>query len=241
MVYRFFFIFLLIVILVSVYQFSLPSREASKQAFNNSEYIGFESGIRNLQDGTVEVSSFVRMPEVTPNMFLWWFTDYLQTTQHYKMWHPEDHVWMQWENKKVGEIIGSHHLVHEYIGGDMMKLRIQFISPGEILGYDPNDKNIVVLCAKVGLLGMNLNIAEMCHVVQKKVWGSELRSIFWLGVFSDQSPETYLDRFIFSWLANNFVVRKFTVSKSEGLALQKHCSEEMTYLAEFLPTLYQQN
>ena len=149
--YRIFFISLLIVILISVYQFSLPNREVSKQVFNNSEYIGFESGIRNLQDGTVEVSSFVRMPEVTPNMFLWWFTDYLQTTQHYKMWHPEDHVWMQWENKKVGEIIGSHHLVHEYIGGEMMKLRIQFISPEEILGYDPNDQNTAVLCAKVGL------------------------------------------------------------------------------------------
>ena len=241
MVYRIFFISLLIVILISVYQFSLPNREVSKQVFNNSEYIGFESGIRNLQDGTVEVSSLVRMPEVTPHMFLWWFTDYLQTTQHYKMWHPEDHVWMQWENKKVGEIIGSHHLVHEYIGGEMMKLRIQFISPEEILGYDPNDQNTAVLCAKVGLLEVGLNIAEMCHVAKKKVWGSELRSIFWLGVVSNQSSESYLDRFIFSWLANNFVVRKFTVSKSEGLALQKHCSEEMTYLAEFLPTLYKQN
>ena len=241
MVYRIFFISLLIVILISVYQFSLPNREVSKQVFNNSEYIGFESGIRNLQDGTVEVSSLVRMPEVTPHMFLWWFTDYLQTTQHYKMWHPEDHVWMQWENKKVGEIIGSHHLVHEYIGGEMMKLRIQFISPEEILGYDPNDQNTAVLCAKVGLLEVGLNIAEMCHVAKKKVWGSELRSIFWLGVVSNQSSESYLDRFIFSWLANNFVVRKFTVSKSEGLALHKHCSEEMTYLAEFLPTLYKQN
>ena len=239
--YRIFFISLLIVILISVYQFSLPNREVSKQVFNNSEYIGFESGIRNLQDGTVEVSSLVRMPEVTPHMFLWWFTDYLQTTQHYKMWHPEDHVWMQWENKKVGEIIGSHHLVHEYIGGEMMKLRIQFISPEEILGYDPNDQNTAVLCAKVGLLEVGLNIAEMCHVAKKKVWGSELRSIFWLGVVSNQSLETYLDRFIFSWLANNFVVRKFFVSKSEGLALHKHCSEEMIYLAEFLPTLYKQN
>jgi len=241
MAYRFFIICLLTFILVLVYQYSLPSREVSKQVFNNYKDTDFGSGIRNLQDGTVEVSSLVKMSDVTPNMFLWWFTDYLQTTQHYKMWHPEDHVWMEWENKKTGEIKGSHHLVHEYIGDEIMKLRIQFISPEKILGYDPNDQNTVAICAKVGLLEVGFNIAEMCHVAQKRTWGSELHSIFWLGVVSYQNSETNLGHSVFSWLANNFIVRQFTVSKSDGLALQKHCYEEMTYLAGFLPALYNQN
>ena len=44
---------------------------------------------------------------------------------------------MDWENKEPGEIIGASHLVHEYIGGDLSKLRIQFVNPFEFFGYDP--------------------------------------------------------------------------------------------------------
>ena len=120
-----FFTLLLLITFVLVIQFKLPSRQNSLQDFNYPNFVNFKPGVQRLRDGTVEVSSLVNMLDVTSNMFNWWFSDYLQTSEHYKMWHPEDHVWMQWENKKVGEIIGSHHLVHEYIGGDMMKLRIR--------------------------------------------------------------------------------------------------------------------
>ncbi|MCS5549231.1 MAG: hypothetical protein NZ766_02240, partial [SAR86 cluster bacterium] len=156
---------------------------------------------------------------------------------HYKMWHPEDHVWMDWEHKKSGEIIGSHHLVHEYIGGELSKLRIQFAWPQEILGYDPSDENTVVLCARVGELDSSLNIAEMCHVAQDKPWGIELRSRFWLGVVSDREAAKW-QNFLLSLVANNPISRRFTVSEIEGLALQKHCIEEMSYLGNLLPTIY---
>ena len=161
---RFFFytlLFILIVVLVN--QFTLPSRHSTHKDFNDPNYLDFESGVQRLRDGTIEVSSLVNMPEVTSNMFRWWFTDYLQTTEHYKMWHPEDHVWMDWEHKKSGEIIGSHHLVHEYIGGELSKLRIQFAWPQEILGYDPSDENTVVLCARVGELDSSLNLS-LIHI-----------------------------------------------------------------------------
>ena len=26
----------------------------------------------------------------------------MQTTEHYRMWHPRDHVWMDWEDKSTG-------------------------------------------------------------------------------------------------------------------------------------------
>ena len=173
-------------------------------------------------------------------MFRWWFSDYLQTTEHYRMWHPEDHVWMGWEHKTLGEITGSHHLVHEYIGGELMKLRIQFAWPQEILGYDPTDENTVAICARVGELESSLNIAEMCHVARNTPSGAELRSRFWLGVISDREAAGW-QNFLLSLLANNPISRQFAVSETEGINLHKHCMEEMSYLADLLPAIYKED
>ena len=237
--YRYlFFALLLILIVVSAIQFTLPSRESTFQDFNNPNYVEFESGIRRLRDGTVEVASLVNMPGVTSDMFRRWFSDYLQTTEQYKMWHPKDHVWMDWEHKTPGEIIGSHHLVHEYIGGEMKKLRIQFTWPQEILGYDPSNENTVALCARVGELESSMNIAEMCHVARDMPWGAEIRSRFWLGVVSDREAGD-LQNFLLSLIANNPISRHLVVSEAEALALHKHCIEEMSYLADLLPAIKQ--
>ena len=231
---------LLILFVFAAIQISLPSRESTYQVFNDSKHVEFESGVRRLRDGTVEVASLVSMPGVTSDMFRWWFSDYLQTTEHYRMWHPKDHVWMDWEHKTPGEITGSHHLVHEYIGGELMKLRIQFAWPQEILGYDPTDENTVAICARVGELESSLNIAEMCHVARNTPSGAELRSRFWLGVISDQEA-TGWQNFLLSLLANNPISRQFTVAEAEGIDLHKHCMEEMSYLADLLPVIYKED
>ena len=232
-----FFTLLLLITFVLVIQFKLPSRQNSLQDFNYPNFVNFKPGVQRLRDGTVEVSSLVNMLDVTSNMFNWWFSDYLQTSEHYKMWHPEDHIWMDWDHKEPGKIIGSHHLAHEYIGGELNKLRIQFAWPQEILGYDPNDENTVVLCARVGELDSSLNIAEMCHVAQNTSSGVELRSRFWLGVVSDREAADW-QNFLLSFVVNNPISRRLTVSEAQGIALQKHCIEEMSYLADLLPTIY---
>ena len=234
------FILLILLIVFAAIQITLPSRDSAHQVFNDSKNVEFESGVRRLRDGTVEVASLVSMPGVTSDMFRWWFSDYLQTTEHYRMWHPEDHVWMGWEHKTQGKITGSHHLVHEYIGGDLMKLRIQFAWPQEILGYDPTDENTVAICARVGELESSLNIAEMCHVARNTPSGAELRSRFWLGVISDREA-TGWQNFLLSLLANNPISRQFAVSETEGINLHKHCMEEMSYLADLLPAIYKKD
>ena len=231
---------LLILFVFAAIQISLPSRDSTNQVFNDSSHVEFESGVRRLRDGTVEVASLVSMPGVTSDMFRWWFSDYLQTTEHYRMWHPEDHVWMGWEHKTLGEITGSHHLVHEYIGGELMKLRIQFAWPQEILGYDPTDENTVAICARVGELESSLNIAEMCHVARNTPSGAELRSRFWLGVISDREAVGW-QNLLLSLLANNPISRQFAVSEAEGIDLHKHCMEEMSYLADLLPVIYKED
>ena len=231
---------LLILFVFAAIQISLPSRESTYQFFKDSNHVEFESGVRRLRDGTVEVASLVSMPGVTSDMFRWWFSDYLQTTEHYRMWHPEDHVWMGWEHKILGEITGSHHLVHEYIGGELMKLRIQFAWPQEILGYDPTDENTVAICARVGELESSLNIAEMCHVASNTPSGAELRSRFWLGVITDREAAGW-QNFLLSLLANNPISRQMAVSETEGINLHKHCMEEMSYLADLLPVIYKED
>ena len=84
--------------------------------------------------------------------------------------------------KKVpGEVIGASHLVHEYIGPEVRKLRIQFVDPREFLdGYEYID-NRFVICARSGFLEEPMNVSTMCHIVRNTEWGAEMRSIFWLG------------------------------------------------------------
>ena len=84
--------------------------------------------IQRLPDASYLVAVRTTMPEVTADMLRWWFADFMQTTEHYQWWHPKDHVWMDWENKEPGKIIGASHLVHEYIVGDLSKIRIQFVN-----------------------------------------------------------------------------------------------------------------
>ena len=67
-------------------------------------------------------------------MIGWWFGDYMWTTEHYKRWHPRDHVWMSWEHKQPGTHVGARHLVHEYIGSRLHKLCITFVPPAEFFG-----------------------------------------------------------------------------------------------------------
>lgn len=229
---------ILALILLSLAQLACTnSRQSTLVDLKNPAYGEMESGVRRLWDGTYEVAGLVRMPGVSAQMYRWWFTDYLQTTAHYQQWHPADHVWMDWAHKQPGKIVGAHHLVHEYIGGEMNRLRIQFVRPQEVLGYDPSDEDTTAICAKVGDLESSFNFAEMCHVVRDTPWGAELRSRFWLGVIADREGGA-LTNLLIDVVANNPLSRRLAVREKTALALLKHCTEEMSYLADLLPGLY---
>ena len=58
------------------------------------------SGVERLDNGIVHVAVLTRMPGVSLEMIRWWFGDYMRTTEHYKRWHPRDHVWMSWDYKQ---------------------------------------------------------------------------------------------------------------------------------------------
>ena len=230
-----FFLALLIIILIFGL---LPFR----QTIDAEKALVVETGVyatevRRLPDATYLVAVRTPMPDVKADMVRWWFSDFLQTTEHYNWWHPKDHVWMDWENKEPGKINGASHLVHEYIGGDLSKLRIQFVNSSEFFGYDANDEDTFVICAKVGLLDEAMNIAKMCHVVRNTLDGAEMRSRFWLGHVAKREGNKIISS-LKGFIGNTALSRILVLNQQNAKDLKSHAEEEMKYLAEILPPLY---
>lgn len=200
-----------------------------------------ETGVYRAGNGIMVVKALTIMPDVEPEMVRWWFADYMQTTEHYQRWYPTQHLWMDWENKTPGEHIGASHLVDEYIGETMNKLRIQFVEPSKVLnGYEESDDRFVI-CAHGGLRKELINANKMCHIVTKTEHGSEMRSVFWMGYIEkrdiDNENETVFS--IESLIGNTALARTLTFDKHSALALMDHAIAEMNILAGFLPELYE--
>ena len=234
---------LLLLILAVLITISVVGLKPFKQTIDANKTLVEQTGVyvnevRRLPDASYLVAVRTPMPKVKADMVRWWFSDFLQTTEHYNWWHPKDHVWMDWENKKPGENTGSSHLVHEYIGGELSKLRIQFVNSAEFFGYEVNDENTFVICARVGLLEEDINIAKMCHVVRNTADGAEMRTRFWLGHVARREGNNTISS-IQGFIGNTALVRLFVLDKQLAEDLKRHAQEEMKYLADLLPTLYE--
>ncbi len=194
----------------------------------------YQSGIERLPGGIMHVAVLTRMPGVTPKMIAWWFGEYMQTTEHYKRWHPRDHVWMDWEDKSPCTHIGAKHCVHEYIGGHLNKLKISFVPPEEYFEASLQaHPGALAICARAGMLNAEIDTARMVHLALPTSWGCELHSRFWLGYVQSRGSKGFVDT-----LGNLPWLRRFAASEKLGRALLVHCHEEMTTLAGFLPELY---
>ena len=230
--------FLVLMIFISVFGLQ-PFRQTIDAEKTLVEQTGFyATEVRRLPDASYLVAVRTPMLEVKADMVRWWFSDFLKTTEHYNWWHPEDHIWMDWENKKPGELTGSSHLVHEYIGGQLSKLRIQFVNSSEFFGYDANDEDTLVICARIGLLDEEINIAKMCHVVRNHKNGAEMRSRFWLGHVVKRDGNKTVPS-LQGFLGNTALTRLFILDKQAAEDLKSHAKEEMAFLAELLPALYE--
>lgn len=198
---------------------------------------GFISEVRRLPNGIYEVSALTPMPGVTPEMVRWWFADYMQTTAHYQRWHPTAHLWMDWENKSPGEYVDASHLVHEYIGENLSKLRIQFVAAQTILGDLQLRPADVAVCALPGLLEQPLYVGKMCHIVRATEQGAEMRSRFWLGIVAKRNGNNSVGS-LEGLIGNTYLARRIAVSDRDAFALMNHAIQEMGYLADFLAELY---
>ncbi|MEM7138431.1 MAG: hypothetical protein AAF500_17760 [Myxococcota bacterium] len=194
----------------------------------------YVNGVERLTDGVVHVAVRTPMPEVSPKMVGWWFGEYLQTVEHYRRWHPRDHVWMKWQDKQSGTYVGAKHLVHEYVGGHLHKLLITFVPPEDIF-QDAlvGVPETLAVCARPGLLERPVDVGYMVHLALPRPWGCELHSRFWLGYVASRNGSRAVEA-----IGNNPWIRRRLATLRFGRALAAHCQEEMGTLAGFLPELY---
>lgn len=200
-------------------------------------YLGIESGVVDLDDGFKTVCALTRMPRAKAKMVEWWF-GWLGGTEQYKLWHPTDHLFSDWEGRTGNTHIGSSHLVHEYLGGSdgpVYKLRINFRDPSEF--FDPAAYAAfdgVAICARIGLLEHPVNLGLMTHFMRNTPQGCEMRSRFFLGHVESRDPDHPIPPDVARHL------RHENVTADLARRLHQHATEEMSYLSEILPVLYRQ-
>lgn len=200
-------------------------------------YLPLESGVEAYDDGFRTVAALTRMPHCRAKMVHWWF-GWLGGTDQYKLWHPTDHLFSDWENRAGGNYVGASHLVHEYLAGSdgpVFKLKIQFQEPGGFLG-DPGFAQFdgVAVAARIGALDELMNLGRMVHFVRNTDFGCEMRSRFFLGFIEGREGAPTPDD------ATAAALRQALVTEDLARRLHQHATEEMGYLGDLLPVLYRQ-
>lgn len=193
------------------------------------EYLPMESGYAVTSDGMTHVAASTYMHGVTSTMIDWWF-GFIKTTEFYKLWHPRDHLFSDWEGPRdnTSTYIGGHHLVKEYIGGDLASLKISFKDPGLYFGEGWRQRfaekgYATAVCGRVHNwepeTGKAVGVGHLIHLIKTEPDGCRMRSRFWLGdIEGVDEPQP--------------------VPESFAAGLQKHATEEMAILANILPGLY---
>jgi DAPG hydrolase PhiG domain len=198
-----------------------------------SPYLAHEGGFATNADGMHHITASTYMPHCKGAMIDWWF-GFIHTTDQYKLWHPSDHIFSDWDGPRENNstYIGGHHLVKEYIGGHLASLCISFRDPAEYFG--PDWKNLfakngysTAVCGRVANwnqeTGERVCTGHLIHLVKEEKIGCRMRSNFWLGdVHGLTEP----------------AARAAAVPPFLPAGLCQHATEEMAILASFLPELY---
>lgn len=197
----------------------------------DNDYLDVEAGHGLTADNMAQAASSTYMPGVTSAMLDWWF-GYIHTTEQYKLWHPRDHVFSDWEGprKNDSQYIGGSHLVEEYIGGVLYSLKISFKDPKEFFGPSWKQKFQkagygTAICGRVGEWNRSTGEVKygghLLHLIKNEPDGCRMRSRIWLGD-PEGSPVPIGDK----------------IPKDMVAGLHKHMTEEMAILASHLPALY---
>lgn len=190
----------------------------------------FESGWIRHGDGRAHVAGRTHMVGCKASMVEWWFS-FIKTTEHYKLWHPRDHVFSDWIGERgTGRYIGGTHLAHEYFDGGptLFKLKINFRDPGEILDVSRFAQAGVAaaIYARTGPGDRDLWVGHTLHLVYDTWQGCLMRSRFWLGELDPAPPK----------ISREDMIALVPDERVRGLHI--HCSEEMSMLASFLPAFH---
>lgn len=195
-----------------------------------------------MDDGTALIANQTFFPDVTGEMFDWWFAWHALDRLRYAIWDCEDHYDVYLDDPAHARDMslnmqerhwGSVHNIWEDIGlGSLDLLRISFKKPAD-MGYFQNlvgtDVCNALVCANVLILGHD-NMPDvpvvMTHFLQPVPGGSQLRSRFWFGwQIIDEKPVKSIPDGI-------------KVPAAGPVCLLNHNVKEFSNLARLLPKVY---
>ena len=214
----------------------------------NPGYLEAERGWCVLPNGCGYVAAHCIMPQVTPEMFEWWFAWHALEDMRYRIWWPWQHygIYVKDEARKIitdpntsltEKYEGITHYVVEDIGTGCNELAISFKRPEE-LGFDMSrfkKPNIAALAGANVLIyepgksmGNPAGCNTMCHTVRELDGGGiEVRTRFWFGYqMIDKKPVKILPDGV-----------RMDETFPRGLA--HHAIDEYTRLSYLLPKIYE--
>lgn len=199
-------------------------------------YLDCECGFCQLPDGGAMLANLTDMPNVTPEMFDFWFAWHGLGDGRYTIWNREDHYSAVSDSPEKGNdhslslkerYWDTTHDVFEDCGLGPERIKIGFRNPVDI-GFDPEKvKNLdgTIVCS-----GSEDGGCIMCHFLRRKPDGNgyELRSRFWFGyIVKDGKPAKG------PMIEHGGQFPIFPV-----IALLGHNIKEFTNLADKLPAIY---
>lgn len=201
-----------------------------------------EDGVWRHPDGSLTVACTTVMPGVNAGMWDWWFGWHSLSSARYRLWHPLAHRRSQLADDRRhlppgrARYINNVSAVDEFIGSQMTQLTIGFVEP-ETFGLNKVlvDKLGTAICATVALRPQRLENGKLVHMVKNTPEGCIMRSRFHLGQFRSQLQ---IVGPMLTILIDRPSIRRRLVSDEIGLALLRHCFEEMHHLAGLLPSLH---
>ncbi|HEX4846975.1 MAG TPA: hypothetical protein VFV30_02430 [Novosphingobium sp.] len=203
---------------------------------------GVGDGVWRHPDGTLTVACTTPMAGVTAAMWDWWFGWHSLSSPRYRLWHPQAHRKSQLAEDRRhlppgrARYIGNVSAVDEFIGDQMTRLAIGFVPPAAF-GFDPDrvDALGTAVCATVALRAERIEHGQLVHLLENTAEGCVMHSRFHLGRFRSRVP---LAGPLLTRLIDRPAVRRRLVSDAIGLALLRHCFEEMHHLAGILADLH---
>lgn len=197
-----------------------------------------------MDDGTALIANQTFFPDVTGEMFDWWFAWHPIDRLRYACWDNEDHYDVYLDNPQKALDMNlsmrerhwdSIHNIWEDIGtGAIDLLRIHFRNPAD-MGYnsDKIDTDLcnALICANVKILGsgdmMDIPVV-MTHFLRPCDGGSMLRSRFWFGwqIIDKKAVKCIPD--------------EIKIPSIGPVCLLNHNVKEFSNLARILPQIYQE-
>ena len=201
-------------------------------------YMDMECGFCQLPDGGAMLANITDMPNVTPEMFDFWFAWHGLADGRYTIWDREDHYHAISREPEKGNdrslsmkerYWDTTHDVFEDCGLGPERIIINFRNPADI-GFDPEklkDFKGTIVCA-----GNEESPCIMCHFLRPKEDGNgyELRSRFWFG-YHIVNGKVELHPMLHA-------VGQFPIIPV--MLLLAHNIKEFTNLADKLPMIYEE-